>query len=358
MSVKIGTPKIAYGKTVIFDTPGNHTFIHPSPGKNIEVFVELIGAAGGCQSNVMGTTYTTATDGGDSIWDTGGSNTTSAGGGAAPAYFTPGVGFIYGISSTSSAYSLSHSIPIMDGLYGNAGNILQNDDSSPYTTIATGGSGYVKRFNTTISGNINITVGAAGTQDTPTTHVGPSQGGACIVHYNVLDNEVPVTVSNPPEVDHYLEFSWRAPKNTPNQSLVSDTLTTLTLDTEVLDTGNYGSINGSNEFTLDAGTYEFIIEIPVIAPEIGDFIGRLYNVSDSTLVSSVSYARVGTGGAGKGSDNVRILGVFKIGSQKTFKLEGIATSSAGVRDIGLAILGTDTSLADRTKITLTRKAYS
>jgi hypothetical protein len=57
-------------------------------------------------------------------------------------------------------------------------------------------------------------------------------------------------------VKPYLEYGWVCAPNTAGQSIAANTITTLTMDTEVADTGNFGSI-ASNQITLAAGTYYY-----------------------------------------------------------------------------------------------------
>jgi hypothetical protein len=59
-------------------------------------------------------------------------------------------------------------------------------------------------------------------------------------------------------VKPYLEYAWVTAPNTVGQSITNNILNTLTLNTEVADTGNNGSISG-NQITLAAGTYLFDI---------------------------------------------------------------------------------------------------
>jgi len=351
MAVNVAGTKVAYQKTKVFDTAGAHTFVHPLPGKNIEVFVELIGAAGGGTNS-----GTSGGDGGASIWDTGGSNTTANGGSGSADNTTAGSGFINGYNYTGGNQAAAVSVPtIMSGLYGNAGGV-----SDPTDNTATGGSGYVKRFNATISGDINITVGAAGSN---TANINPSQDGACIVHYNVIESETPVMVSATPQVDEYLEFTWRSDVNAPSQDLGSQAVNTLWLDTEVLDTGNYGSVtSGSNTFSLDAGTYEFEVFVPLYDGTDSNAQSNtimLWNETDGQLERSIlspttfdSYSNTG---------HIPFKGVIKIASTKSFSLKFQSSDTAANADYYVGpeyAFDPTTGTHDRTRITLTRKAYS
>lgn len=340
MSANVGNARIAYQKTKVFDTPGAHTFIHPLPGKNLEVFVELFGGGGGAQ-------YTTgaATDGGDTIWDTAGSATTAVGGSGPDLGDDANTGFNGpGLFHIDTAQSGGANGP---GLFTNGTN---HYGASVCSDGYAGNVGDVKRFNATINGNINITVGAGGTGNG-----GDGKAGACVVHYNVIESEQPVTVLPTPEVDEYLEFSWRTAANAASQTSPSaNTVTTLTLDTEVLDTGNYGSISG-NEITLAAGTYTYSASVPIgYTVQSGDIYIRLYNVTDGVLIKSIQYPVFSSNRA-----SLRPLtGAFKISSPKNIRLEIV--SSIGDLNIGKDESApiTSTELEDRTQISLVRKAYS
>lgn len=60
--------------------------------------------------------------------------------------------------------------------------------------------------------------------------------------------------TNAPE---YIEFGWVCAPNAAAQSISAKTITKLTLDTEVHDTGSLVSAPSSDVFTLPAGTYYF-----------------------------------------------------------------------------------------------------
>jgi hypothetical protein len=340
MSVTIGSTKIAYQKTKVFDTAGAHTFIHPLPGKNIEVFVELIGAAGGGFS-----TGGSQKDGGDSIWDTAGSNNTASGGTGASANNAPGVGFINGLYNTDVRDAVvNHTIA--NGLYGNAGFGITGG------AFATGGSGYVKRFNATISGDINITVGAGGGLDEGSAAVNAGQDGACIVHYNVIESETPVQVSATPQVDEYAEVAWRSAPDEADLPIGTNTFTDVTLNTEVIDTGNNVVVNGDDTFTLQAGTYE--VNLAEFYINNGnDYIINLYNITDASvdLIFKEVY-----GGSKSESNSV---GFIKIASPKIFKLRAMnSTGTGSIGTISTDFTNSDAGVDSRVRLLLTRKAYS
>jgi hypothetical protein len=58
-------------------------------------------------------------------------------------------------------------------------------------------------------------------------------------------------------VPEYIEFGWVTAPNAAVQSIPANTITTLTLNTEVADSGNLVSTPTNNQFTLPSGTYYF-----------------------------------------------------------------------------------------------------
>jgi hypothetical protein len=115
----------------------------------------------------------------------------------------------------------------------------------------------------------------------------------------------------------YLEYAWVTAPNTAGQTITANTITTLTIDTEVADTGNFGSIS-SNEITLAAGTYQF--EANTHASAATNIGGQgtlaLYNITDTVYVSRGS----SQSGASDNCDNPILIGRFTITAQKTFDL--------------------------------------
>lgn len=127
----------------------------------------------------------------------------------------------------------------------------------------------------------------------------------------------------------YLEYGWVCAPNTAGQSITANTLTTLTIDTEVADTGGFGSV-ASNQITLASGTYLFKARVPY-HPSNATYSGAseailsLYNVSDSSYITRTvnrwmypSY----------GNELVDIEGQFTISSSKTFAIR-LANNETG-----------------------------
>jgi hypothetical protein len=126
-------------------------------------------------------------------------------------------------------------------------------------------------------------------------------------------------------VKPYLEYAWVCAPNAAGQSITPNTITTLTIDTEVADTGNNGSIAG-NQITLAAGTYYFEANVRVTNTngDLNPFIFSLYNTSDSSYISRIEDM------FGYNWNQTTILkGQFTISSSKNFVLQLIATTASG-----------------------------
>jgi hypothetical protein len=134
------------------------------------------------------------------------------------------------------------------------------------------------------------------------------------------------------QVPDYLEYAWVCAPNAAGQSVSANTITTLTLDTEVVDAGGHGSI-GSKQVTLAAGTYAF--EASTFARPSGGFSSfaallSLYNVSDSAyvtrgglkLISAYNANPVGLGGT--------INGQLTISASKSFDLRLLSGAAVTV----------------------------
>ena len=155
----------------------------------------------------------------------------------------------------------------------------------------------------------------------------------------------------------YLCYSWRTAPNAATQSITNNTITTLTLDTEVADTGNHGSIS-SNQVTLDAGSYYFEADHSFrrsIANQPPDALFRLYNVTDSLIVECDSGLDFMEGSYFSGKMS-RLKGSFTITSSKTFRLEVAYSQDVGVGSSGQTAFTLSTASAqDRTKLQLWKK---
>lgn len=94
---------------------------------------------------------------------------------------------------------------------------------------------------------------------------------------------------------------------------------TVPLNTEVVDTGNHGSI-AANEITLAAGTYRY--HYGVVGAACNRFQGRLYNVTDAGVITD-SYGSVVYADSGTLASTISVgAGRFTLASGKTIRMEG------------------------------------
>jgi hypothetical protein len=126
-------------------------------------------------------------------------------------------------------------------------------------------------------------------------------------------------------VKPYLEFGWVTAPNTAGQSITANTITTLTIDTEIADTGNNGSIS-ANQITLAAGTYYFKAHTTGLNNNVpyGGNLLSLYNVTNSSYVTHGGMQA----GAAQYSCSTLIEGQFTITLPSVFELRFLCGSTA------------------------------
>lgn len=135
------------------------------------------------------------------------------------------------------------------------------------------------------------------------------------VNLNTLLNTLSTNIMNTVGNNPYLEYAWVTAPNTARQTLLANTTTALTIDTEVVDEGNNGSISG-NQITLAAGTYYFeaYCAFNSLAGEAAQGIMGLYNVSNGSYISRKPITYYSNNG------DVLLNGRFKISSSSIFEL--------------------------------------
>jgi hypothetical protein len=128
----------------------------------------------------------------------------------------------------------------------------------------------------------------------------------------------------------YLEYGWVCAPNTAGQLIAGNTITTLTIDTEIADTGNFGSI-ASNQITLAAGTYYFEGITPIGmsggAQTTPLVIFGLYNNSSSSWVSRI---QLNGHALHVSTTSTTLKGQFTITSTNSFSLQAAASAAANV----------------------------
>ncbi len=113
----------------------------------------------------------------------------------------------------------------------------------------------------------------------------------------------------------YLEYAWVTAPNAAGQAITANTITTLTLNTEVADLGNFGSLT-SNQITLAAGTYQFEAFVSVDQASFGGC-----GIFGLRRVGSTYITRTGSqGGASDNGDNAFMRGQFTFNTPQSIEL--------------------------------------
>jgi len=163
-----------YGLREVLTVDGTWDWV--AAGKPSKVFIRMIGGAGGNAQHLAGSN---ASDGGDTVWDTGAvvATTTAIGGGGAT---TNSAGVVTsGMPSQSYLPSSSSAIspPTVLSIYG-----IPSAKALDFSSNCWMGSyGQLKEFTYIPNGNILYTIGAGGTEGQ--TNAGSGQQGAIELYY-------------------------------------------------------------------------------------------------------------------------------------------------------------------------------
>lgn len=121
-----------------------------------------------------------------------------------------------------------------------------------------------------------------------------------------------------------LLFRHQEANNIPGGAFSNGSWVTVPINTEVVDAGGHGSI-AANQITLDAGTYRY--EFGVVGFAVGNFQGRLFNVTDAGVITD-SYGTVITAiGSPDGNAQATGVGRFTILISKVIRLEAQCTTT-------------------------------
>jgi hypothetical protein len=155
----------------------------------------------------------------------------------------------------------------------------------------------------------------------------------------------------------YLEYGWVCAPNTAGQSITANTITTLTIDTEVADTGNFGSI-ASNQITLAAGTYYYNLAVPISSTtSSADLIFGIYNITGSSFISRKKINALYGSAAGSVNSSYDLIGQFTLASQTALDIRAIVSGGNVAHGVGYTAFSLGTSNADqRTTIKLWKLA--
>lgn len=145
-------------------------------------------------------------------------------------------------------------------------------------------------------------------------------------------------------VPDYIEFAWVTAPNAAGQSISGNTVTTLTLDTEVADTGSLVSAPTSNQFTLPAGTYYYEAQTRFRRGSAVD-IGSIFSLYNATAASFVSRSGDGSlvGHNNTRSVAMRLNGNVIISAPTDFELKILLTSDATIDNGNNAAVFTDST---------------
>lgn len=129
-------------------------------------------------------------------------------------------------------------------------------------------------------------------------------------------------------IPEYIEFGWVTAPNAAGQNIPVNTITTLTLDTEVADTGNIVSAPVSNKFTLPAGTYYYETHTRFNAGATSvPSIFAIYNETDGVYVTRSGLGSSAGHSSGR-SICLKIDGQMVLTAEKSFSLRLLVSSSA------------------------------
>jgi len=144
--------------------------------------------------------------------------------------------------------------------------------------------------------------------------------------------------------------------NGAGQSISSNTVTTVTLNTEVEDVDGIGSL-GSNQVTLSSGTYAFkALVSPQASVGVGDIDFFLWNATDSVVLKGRNFQA--NGSPVPNSGNIEFSSEFTISGTKAIELRIISATAVtlGRNDSGTYQITVSTAgLSQRATLQLWKK---
>lgn len=195
--------------------------------------------------------------------------------------------------------------------------------ASTYGRVQTKGIGYVFVNTTAVIGNYVVTSTAA-KQATAVTSVANKRIGRVVegvTPFGLALCNIDVHMVN--DLDHIIIRDEKASGVAP-ASIVLSAWRTREFNTELLDTGGFASLPGSNRILLQPGTYEFWANAPLANVAVGNAI-RLFNFSDTAVIQEGSH----------GIDSSTMLaGRFVLTAPKSIELQ---QWTAGTANGGIAL---------------------
>ena len=218
------------------------------------------------------------------------------------------------VSTISKAVSGISKGAIQDGLLSKLGSSVT--PAADFNTFTTGS---IPNATDKLVGFVSTSAGGERKWDISTI----ANAVSGLIQQEIL-NKAMTTIGNYP----YLEYAWVTAPNTAAQSIASDnTFKTLTLNSEIADSGNHGSLDAvTSRITLAAGTYRFEMSVPYKQTYNTNttVISMLFNITDNNPIRSNSHAVDSLG-----LTNTTILeGQFTISSQKVLELQTLNNSAA------------------------------
>ena len=144
-------------------------------------------------------------------------------------------------------------------------------------------------------------------------------------------------------VKPYLEYAWVTAPNDAGQTITNNTITTLTINTEVADTGNNGSIS-ANQITLNSGTYYYEIYVPLVSAS-SNYNALIFALRKNPSTSPEFISRKGFQGYANTFPDKTLSGQFTINTSTVFDITAITTCDVGSSVIRTAAGGTPFTLS-------------
>lgn len=119
----------------------------------------------------------------------------------------------------------------------------------------------------------------------------------------------------------FVHYQDQAANTTAGPTYTSGAWRTVAIDTEVEDTAGIGGAPSSNQFTLEAGSYEFTAFVVPGRLSPGRARARLYNATDASVVAQGVNINSADGASDHTATPCPIVGRFTIAAQKTFELQ-------------------------------------
>jgi hypothetical protein len=242
-------------------------------------------------------------------------------------FSVPGALTVTGTIASNTNIGTSNGILYAQGSTNSVKLYDRNGNSSNFTSIYKAGGttyfddslkgGTVFRFTSAgnVYGNISANLSSAGGISLSTTNNITTVNGTTLLNLIYTLSSQMMKIGNYP----YLEYAWVGAPSAAGQTITANTVTTCIINTEIADSGNYGSIS-SNQVTLSAGTYTYEVHIAPTQDLAGGagIIYSLYNVDTAAYISRTS---------AHGGPSGPLVGQFTIGSTTRFEIRVVTADN-------------------------------